>query len=127
MSIDPKANVKLSARELARFRRIWIAGPVADGKHFGMGCFVFLLSLIGPRLALGYVWIFTTLVDRAYDNVAVPVLGFVFLPWTTLIYALSYDGSGVSGIGWFFVALGLFADVSSHAAAAQRRRQMRAA
>lgn len=91
-----------------------------------MGCFVFLLSLIGPRLALGYVWIFTTLVDRAYDNVLIPVLGFVFLPWTTLIYALSYDGNGVSGIGWFFVALGLLADVSSYAASAHRRRQMRA-
>lgn len=91
-----------------------------------MGCFVFLLSLIGPRLALGYVWIFTTLVDRAYDNVLIPVLGFVFLPWTTLIYALSYDGTGVSGVGWFFVALGLFADVGSHAASARQRRRMQA-
>ena len=78
-----------------------------------MGCFVFLLSLIGPRLALGYVWIFTTFVDRAYDNAVIPVLGFVFLPWTTLTYALSYDGNGVSGIGWFFVARGLIGVVSA--------------
>jgi hypothetical protein len=90
-----------------------------------MGCFIYLLSLIGPRVALAFVWIFTIFVDRAYDNVAIPVLGFVLLPWTTLIYALSYDGNGVSGIGWFFVAIGLLADVSSYAASA-RRRQMRA-
>jgi len=90
-----------------------------------MGCLVLLLSLIGPRLALGYVWIFTTLVDRAFDNALIPVFGFLFLPWTTLIYALSYDGNGVSGIGWFFVALGLFADLSSYTVSARRRREVR--
>lgn len=88
-----------------------------------MGCLLFLFSLIGPRFALGYVWIFTTLVDRAYDNVIVPVLGFVFLPWTTLTYALAYDGNGVSSIGWFFVAIAFLGDVAS-IAAARRGQQM---
>ena len=88
-----------------------------------MGCLIFLFSLIGPRFALGFVWIFTTLVDRAYDNVIVPVLGFVFLPWTTLVYALAYDGTGVSSLGWFFVALAVLGDVSS-IAAAHRGQQM---
>jgi hypothetical protein len=89
-----------------------------------MGCLLFLFSLIGPRFALGYIWIFTTLVDRAYDNVIVPVIGFVFLPWTTLMYALAYDGNDVSPIGWVFVAIGLLSDVGSHAASARRGRQM---
>ncbi|MGI9602258.1 MAG: hypothetical protein ACR2QE_10260 [Acidimicrobiales bacterium] len=87
-----------------------------------MGCLIVLFSLIGPRFALGYVWIFTTLVDRAYDNTIVPVLGFVFLPWTTLVYALVYDGNNVSSIGWFFVALAAFGDFSSLAAAHRGRR-----
>ena len=78
---------------------------------------------IWPRVTLGFVWIFTTLVDRAYDNAIVPVLGFLFLPWTTLVYALVYDGNNVSSIGWFFVALAAFADVSS-IAAARRGQQM---
>ena len=88
-----------------------------------MGCLIFLFSLIGPRFALGFVWIFTTLVDRAYDNAILPVLGFVFLPWTTLTYALAYDGHNVSSLGWFFVALGFLADVSS-IGAARRGQQM---
>ena len=88
-----------------------------------MGCLLFLSSLIGPRVALGFVWIFTNLVDRAYDDVIVPVLGFVFLPWTTLVYALAYDGNGVSSLGWFFVALAALGDVTS-IAAAHRGRQM---
>ena len=88
-----------------------------------MGCMILLLSLIGPRVALGFVWIFTILVDRAYDNVIVPILGFVFLPWTTLVYALAYDGNGVSAIGWFFVAMAALGDVSS-ITAARRGQQM---
>jgi hypothetical protein len=87
-----------------------------------MGCLIFLFSLIGPRFALGFIWIFTTLVDRAFDNAIVPVLGFVLLPWTTFTYALAYDGHNVSSLGWFFVALGLFADLSSFAAARRGRR-----
>ena len=92
-----------------------------------MGCFIYLLSLIGPRVALAYVWIFTVFVDRAYDNTLIPILGFFLFPWTTMIYALSYDGTSVSGFGWFFVALAVVADVSSHASAARKGNQMRPA
>jgi len=84
-----------------------------------MGCVFALLVVISPRLALGFLWLFTTFVDRAYDEWIVPVLGFVFLPWTTLVYALAHDGRDVSGVGWFFVALALFADVTSYRSAAR--------
>jgi hypothetical protein len=85
-----------------------------------MGCFIIIFALIGPRVALAFTWIFTTLVDRAYDNFIIPVLGFVFLPWTTLVYALAYDGHDVSALGWFCVAIALFADVSSYTVSARR-------
>jgi hypothetical protein len=88
-----------------------------------MGCFILLFSLIGPRFALGFLWLFTGFVDRAYDNMLIPALGFVFLPWTTFTYALAYDGQGVSSLGWFFVALAAFGDVSS-LAGARRGQQM---
>jgi hypothetical protein len=87
-----------------------------------MGCLVVLLALIGPRLALLAVWLFTSEVEMAFDGFAVPVLGFVFFPWTTLVYALAYGADGVSPIGWAFVALGLLADVSSIAASRKVRR-----
>ena len=80
-----------------------------------MGCFIFLMALIGPRVALFFTWVFTSLVDRAFDSWIVPALGFVFLPWTTLVYALVYaPGPGVSLLGWFFVFLALMADISSY-------------
>ena len=80
-----------------------------------MGCFIFLMALIGPRVALFFTWIFTDFVDRAFDGWIVPALGFVFLPWTTLVYSLAYAPvAGVSGLGWLFVAIALFADISSY-------------
>ena len=85
-----------------------------------MGCFVFLMALLSPRLALFFVWVFTNFVDRAFDNWIVPALGFVFLPWTTLIYALAYNGNSVSALGWFFVVMAFLADISSYAYSGRR-------
>ncbi len=85
-----------------------------------MGCLIFLLALIGPRVALFFVWVATEFVERAFDGFLVPLLGLIFLPWTTLIYVLAYDGSGVSVLGWFFVVLALFADISSYTLSARR-------
>ena len=82
---------------------------------------IFLLSLIGPRFALGAVWLFTGYIDRTFDSALVPILGFLFFPWTTLVYALSHGGGEMSGFEWFFVALAFFADVSSYGLAARRR------
>ena len=77
-----------------------------------MGRLIVLHAFIGPRLALAFTWIFTDFVDRAYDEWIIPLLGFVFLPWTTLVYALVYDGDGVNVLGWLLVALALLADLS---------------
>lgn len=90
-----------------------------------MGCLIVLMAMIGPRVALFFVWLSTGFIERAYDGLVLPALGFVFLPWTTLVYALAYDGRSVSPLGWFFVVLALVADLSSHAASAQRGNQLR--
>ncbi len=84
-----------------------------------MGCLIAALALIGPRVALVFVWISTTFVDRAFDSTIVPLLGLVFLPWTTLVYALAYDGNNVNLLGWFFVFLAFMADLSSTAGSAR--------
>ncbi len=90
-----------------------------------MGCLIFLLALIGPRVALFFVWVSTNFVQRAFDGFFVPFLGLLFLPWTTLIYVLVYDGAGVSVLGWFFVALAFAADIGSYGASARRGNDMR--
>ena len=80
-----------------------------------MPCFVALLALLSPRLALIAIWLFSNLLDRAYDGFLVPLLGFFLLPWTTLFYAVMWDTgtNGVNGIEWAFVILGFVLDLGS--------------
>ncbi len=89
-----------------------------------MACFVFLFALISPRLAIFFIWLFSDLLDRAYDDWIVPLLGFFLLPWTTLAYAIIWTSGpdGVEGFEWFIVVLAFLADVSSYAASDRQRR-----
>ena len=81
-----------------------------------MPCLVALLALISPRLALFALWLFSNLLDRAYESWLVPLLGFFLLPWTTLAYAVMWSTgtNTVEGIEWFFVALGFLFDIGTH-------------
>jgi hypothetical protein len=93
-----------------------------------MGCLFALLAGFTPRIALGLVWIFTNLVDRAFSTFIVPLLGLIFLPYATLFYVLSWSPvGGVRGWGWFFVILGLIFDVSHWAGNAYTGRRRYAA
>ena len=88
-----------------------------------MGCLIFLLALLSARVALIFMWIFTNLVDRAFDTFIVPLLGVFFLPWTTLMYVVLWSpGGGVNGWEWFLVALGFVIDVGSYGGGATQRR-----
>lgn len=88
-----------------------------------MGCLIALMALIGPRVALLFTWIFTNLVDRAFESFVVPLLGLIFLPWTTFLYVLVDNPvEGVSFLGWLIVVLGFLADLGSYGAGARSRR-----
>ena len=56
-----------------------------------MPCLVALLALISPRLALFFVWLFSDMIDRAFEGWLLPLLGFFLLPWTTLAYTVMWD------------------------------------
>jgi hypothetical protein len=74
-----------------------------------VGC----LFLLGPRAAVIIWWLADQLRWSAtFDNVIVPILGFVFLPWTTLMYVLVAP-QGVTGLDVFGLALAVVADVGS--------------
>jgi hypothetical protein len=89
-----------------------------------MGCLLALLAAISPRLALILVWIFTNLVDRAFEGFLLPLLGLIFLPLTTLVYVLAYRPvTGVSGWGWFFVILAVLFDLGSYGGGVFSRRR----
>jgi len=52
-----------------------------------MPCCVLALVLLFPRAALVLIFLLSNYLQRAYDNLLIPLLGFFFLPLTTLTYA----------------------------------------
>jgi hypothetical protein len=87
-----------------------------------MGCLLLLVAGFFPRIGLALLWIFTNEVDQAYDGWALPLLGLIFLPLTTLVYALLWAPvGGVEGIEWFWVALAFLFDIGALGAGARTR------
>ena len=88
-----------------------------------MCCLALLAGFIGPRVALLAWWLFGDKVDAAFSTWAWPLLGLIFLPWTTLAYVLAWGPlQGVSGAGWLVVALGLAADIFTYSARSAKNR-----
>ena len=82
-----------------------------------MACLLALLALISPRLVLILLWLFSSVLSRAFDSWILPLLGFFLLPWTTLAYVAFWDwgpGRHVTGFEWFFVVLALVIDLGSY-------------
>jgi hypothetical protein len=52
-----------------------------------MGCLLVILLLAFPRIALLLLFLFSNYLQRAYHGLLLPLLGFLFLPLTTLVYA----------------------------------------
>jgi hypothetical protein len=52
-----------------------------------MPCLFLVLVLAFPRIALALMFFFSNYLQRAYHDLLVLALGFVFLPLTTIVYA----------------------------------------
>jgi hypothetical protein len=78
-------------------------------------CLIAVLAAFVPRITLFMVWVFTDYVSRSFQSFIWPLLGLIFLPYTTLAYSLVFvPGIGVTGWRWLWVALGLILDLSSY-------------
>lgn len=91
-----------------------------------MACLFALLLVSAPRLAFLFMWVFTPLVDRAFNTFVGPLLGLAFLPFTSIMYVALYTpGIGVVGWAWLWIVLAFFVDLSSYAGSAvSNRRQI---
>jgi hypothetical protein len=80
-----------------------------------MCCFAALLAILGPRFGI-LVWYLAepTRWNLAFSTWIWPLLGALFLPWTTLMYVAVATG-GVHGFNWFWIGLGIVADIACYA------------
>jgi len=85
------------------------------------------MALLGPRFALAFSWIFGNKVDAVFNSWIWPLLGLIFIPWTTLFYVIAWSAiGGVNGAWWIFVALGVALDIGTYSARTAKARYARA-
>ena len=89
---------------------------------FIVGC----LALSAPRFAIVLVVIFSNFIGRAYQTVLWPLLGFLFMPLTTLAYAWAINSRGsVAGFHMVVVVLAVLLDLGLVGGSASRRRRFK--
>ncbi len=76
-------------------------------------CLLFLLVLLFPRVALALLFLFSEYLTGPYhNNIIVLILGFIFLPLTTLVYAwMFHSGMPVEGINLLWLMLAALIDL----------------
>ena len=88
-----------------------------------MGCLLALFAGMFPRFALLIFWLARPdRMDLIFTSFVWPVLGIIFLPFTTLIYVLLWQpGTGVTGWDWWWIALAVALDLAHWSATANQR------
>lgn len=92
-----------------------------------MPCLFVLFAAFAPRLLLIFLWIARpNLMGQAFETFLIPLLGFIFLPFTTLMWVLLWAGSGgdVTGFDWVWIGIAVFLDLGHWAGGAANRRGM---
>jgi hypothetical protein len=79
-----------------------------------MPCALGCLAIFFPRITLVIIWLASDYLERAYASVSIlwPILGFIFLPLTTLAYAFAINQNGsVDGLYLVIVILAVLFDL----------------
>ena len=87
------------------------------------GCLTAFISSFS-RIMLLMAWFARpALMDAAFGSFIIPCLGFLFLPFTTLMYVFLVQGVGtIQGLDWLWLLLAVLMDLSSIAASGYSNR-----
>lgn len=91
-----------------------------------MPCFLVILAMLIPRVVMFFIWLLTDWFSRAFGNFLLPLLGFFFMPYTTLAYtAAKVSGGGVEGWWLVLLVVAIIADIGhwGGGVSSRRRRQ----
>jgi hypothetical protein len=77
-----------------------------------MPCLLLILFLAFPRIALLVLFMFSNYLQRAYHGLILPLLGFLFLPLTTLVYAWMVNtGQPTTGVNLLILIIAVVIDL----------------
>ena len=86
-----------------------------------LGCLLAFSIAVAPRLVLILAWIFSDRWHVVWQGEWIwPLLGIIFLPFTTVMYMLAWQpaapgGANIEGWDWMWIILGLILDLSKWA------------
>jgi hypothetical protein len=88
-----------------------------------MPCLLLFVILLFPRIVLALLWFFSNYLQPAFhDGLLLPVLGFLFLPLTTLVYAWEiHNAMPTAGINLVWLLIAVIIDLGSLGGGAHRQ------
>jgi hypothetical protein len=89
-----------------------------------MPCLLLILVLAFPRVVLLLVFFLSNYLERAYGGLILPLLGFIFLPLTTLTYAwMANTHQPSQGFNLVFLLIAIFLDLGGLSGGEYHRRR----
>jgi len=87
-----------------------------------MCCLFTTITFLGPRFGILIWWLLRPLrFTAAFTTFIWPLLGLIFLPWTTLMYLIVFPG-GILAFDWVWLGLALLADIAMYTGGAYGNR-----
>lgn len=87
-----------------------------------MPCILLLVVLAFPRVVLVLMFLLSNYLGRAYHNLLIPILGFIFLPLTTIVYAWEVNSHmPLTGVNLFLLIIAAVIDVGGLGGGYRRR------
>jgi hypothetical protein len=90
-----------------------------------MGCILPIVSLFMPRLAMVFIWLLTNWFGQAFQTILWPVLGFFFMPYTTLVYMLAMiqNNHQITGFWLVLLVVAVLFDMGGQGGSFRRRKK----
>jgi hypothetical protein len=98
-------------------------GRVRPGVRISVPCLLLIILVGFPRVALVLLWLFSTYLQRAFHGgLLLPLLGFIFLPLTTIVYAWELNsGMPTAGINLLWLLIAVIIDLGGLGGGAHRQ------
>jgi hypothetical protein len=88
-----------------------------------MACLLVIILLAFPRIALLLMFFLSNYLERAYHGLLIPLLGFVFLPLTTIVYAwLVNTAQPIAGLNLIILIIAVVIDAGGFGGGEYHRR-----
>jgi uncharacterized oligopeptide transporter (OPT) family protein len=89
-----------------------------------MPCLLVILLVAFPRIALVAIFFLSNYLQRAYNNLIVLLLGFIFLPLTTLVYAWMLNThQPIAGVNLLILLIAVLIDLAGLGGGEHHRRR----